>query len=115
MNSGATLVLSGGDYFLGDLTINASATVTAAASTRVYVKHEIIFRSRFRTPTGLTQPVYLGFAGTSTTMEAPFDGTLLAPSALVTFGTGSGLTYTGSFRAREMRVRPARTLVCKEN
>jgi hypothetical protein len=43
---------------------------------------------------------------------ARFDGTLLAPNATVFFGTGVGMTFTGSFFARVIEVRADTSLVC---
>jgi len=54
----------------------------------------------------------LGFAGTTLGIFAPFNGTLIAPNAAVTFGTGAGLTYRGSFFGRTLEVTPASVLVC---
>jgi hypothetical protein len=44
---------------------------------------------------------------------APFTGTLVAPAAYVSFSTGSGLTFTGSFFARTIEVQPASVLACQ--
>jgi hypothetical protein len=113
--NGGTLVLSSGDYYFQSLTINASVTVRATATTRVFVQNTLVFRSSFRAPTGTAiQPVYLGYAGTAgVTLEAVFDGTLIAPNATISFGTGSGLTFTGSYYAKVLHVNPASALVCK--
>lgn len=113
--NGGTLVLSSGDYFFQSLTINSGVTVRATATTRVFVQNTLVFGSSFRAPTGSAiQPVYLGFAGTGpVTLEAVFDGTLIAPNATINFGTGAGLTYTGSFYAKVVHVNPWSTLVCK--
>jgi hypothetical protein len=41
-----------------------------------------------------------------------FNGTLIAPNALTTFRTGSGLTFTGSFFGKAFEVTPASKLSC---
>jgi hypothetical protein len=111
--NGGTLVLAAGDYFFQSLTINSGTTVRATPTTRVFVQNSLIFRSPFRTPGGAVQPIFLGFAGSDTVvMEAPFDGTLVAPNGRVEFGVGSGLTFTGAFFARILELRPASRLVC---
>jgi hypothetical protein len=64
------------------------------------------------TASGAPASILLGFAGTSTVLEAPFNGTLLAPNAQVAFGTGSGLSFRGACFARGLDVRPQSALVC---
>ena len=49
---------------------------------------------------------------TSLQLNAPFNGTLVAPNAQVFFGTGAGMTFTGAFYAQSIDVRPGSTLVC---
>jgi hypothetical protein len=111
--NGGTLIFAAGDYFIRNLTFNNGTTIRASASTRVFVQTSLVYRSPFRATVGSAiQPVFLGFAGLSTVIEAPFDGTLVAPNASVEFGIGSGLTFTGSFFARTLKVRPASRLVC---
>jgi len=61
---------------------------------------------------GQLQAITLGFAGATLTMEAPFNGTLIAPNANVAFGAGSGLAFSGSFFGRTLEVRPQSTLIC---
>jgi len=47
---------------------------------------------------------YAGIANLN--MYAVFDGTLIAPNASTTFGTGSGLIFTGSFYGKAFEVTP---------
>jgi hypothetical protein len=113
VNSGGTLVLGAGDYYFRNLTISANSTVRAPSTTRVFVRDSLTVQSPFRTPTGgAVQALFLGFAGSTLTLDAVFNGTLVAPNSSVAFGTGAGLTYTGAFYARSIEVRPASTLVC---
>jgi hypothetical protein len=116
--NGGTLVMAAGNYFFQQLTINGG-TVRAVAATRIHVQTatNFAFRSPIRTLTTLaTQPVFLGLAATGASavmsLEAPFDGMLVAPGAIVNFGIGAGITYTGSFFARGIDVRPQSVLVC---
>jgi hypothetical protein len=112
--NGGTLVFSpAGDFFVKSLTINSSTTFRVAPNSRIFVQNQVAYRSPFLALSGTAlQSVYFGFAGTSVTMEAPFNGTFLAPSATAAFGTGSGLTFTGSFFASTIQVRPGSILVC---
>jgi hypothetical protein len=75
------------------------------------VQNQVAYRSPFLALSGTAlQSVYFGFAGTTVTMEAPFNGTFVAPNA--TFGVGSGLTFNGSFFASTIHVNPGSILVC---
>jgi hypothetical protein len=111
--NGGTLILQAGDYFFQSLTINAGSTIRVPTGTRVFVRDALSFQSPFLGTSGTAlQSLTLGFAGTTVSLLAPFNGTLLAPNASVTFGTGAGLTYRGQFFGRSFEVTPASTLVC---
>ncbi len=113
VNSGGALLLGKGDYFFQSLTINASVTLRATPTTRVFVQSQLALRSSFLASSGSSiQSVFLGFAGSSLVLEATFNGTLVAPEAAVEFGTGSGLTFAGAFYGWVLEVRPQSTLVC---
>jgi hypothetical protein len=114
--NGGTLILTGGDYFFQSLTVNSGVTVRVAPTTRIFVRNTLFFNSPLRASSGTAiQASFLGFAGASVSLNAQFDGTLVVPNGTVLFGTGSGLTYTGSFFARDIEVNPASALVCKVN
>lgn len=114
LNGGTLSLTSAGDYYFRTLTINSGATIRVAANAHIYVQNSLTYQARFLQPSGTaTQSVYLGFGGTSLLMLAPFNGTLVAPSASVSFGTGSGLTFTGSFFAQNIEVQPASVLACQ--
>lgn len=113
LNSQSTLILAAGDYFFRDLTINAQVNVRVTATTRVFVQTTMAFRSSFKNAAGQVQAITLGFKGTvAVTLEAAFDGTLIAPSAKVFFGVDTILTFNGSFFGKTFEVRPQSTLVC---
>jgi hypothetical protein len=112
--SGGTLVLTSGNYYFQSLTINANVTIRATATTRIYVRDSLVVRSSFKAETGTAlQSIYLGFAGSTLAIEAPFRGTLLAPNATVTLGVDTSLTFTGSFFAKVLDLRPASTIICQ--
>jgi len=112
--NGATLVLLSGDYYFQSLTMNAGAIVRVTPTTRVFVANSLVFSAPFVGSSGSTvQPIFLGFAGAGpTSMTAVFNGTFVAPNATVTFGTGAGLTYTGSFFGRSFEITPGSAFVC---
>jgi hypothetical protein len=110
--NGGTLILQAGTYFFQNLTFNSGTTIRATPTTRVFVRDSLAFRSAFRTLGGAVQSIFLGFAGSNLVMEAPFNGTFVAPNAAVAFGIGSGLSFTGAFYARTIEIRPASALVC---
>jgi hypothetical protein len=111
--NGGTLVLSAGDYFFQSLTINANVTVRVQPTTRIFVKNTLGFQSPLLAASGTTvQRITLGFAGTTLSLLATFNGTLIAPTASVSFGTGTSLTFTGSFFARSLEVTVGSNLVC---
>jgi hypothetical protein len=112
--NGGTLILKAGDYYFESLTINSGSIVRVTPTTRIFVKTALVFNAPFLASSGsAVQPIYLGYAGTANLyMYAVFNGTLLAPNALVAFGTGSGLTFTGSFYGKAFEVTPDSKLVC---
>jgi hypothetical protein len=111
-----TLVFDAGDFFLHSFTVNSAVNVRVQVTpeTRIFVQTTMAFRTPFLNASGQVQPVLLGFAGTSLVVETQFNGTLLAPNASVAFGINSGVTYTGSFYAKSIEVRPQSILVCEE-
>jgi hypothetical protein len=111
--NGGTLIMQGGDYYFQSLTINSGSIVRVAPSTRVFVRDTLIFNASFLASSGsAVQSIYLGFAGATLNMYAIFNGTLVAPNASVIFGTGSGLTFTGSFFGKAFEVTAGSVLVC---
>ena len=114
LNGSSTVNLVAGDYFFQSLTVNAAVNLRAVAGTRVFVRDQLTFRSSFTLPNGSVQPVTLGFAGAgAVSLEARFDGTLIAPNGALGFGAGSGLSYTGSFFGRAIDVRTGSSLFCQ--
>lgn len=116
LNSGATLVMTAGDFFIQNFFINSSVNVRiqVTPNTRVFVQNQFAFRSPFINSSGTLQPILLGFAGATLTVETTFNGTLLAPNGSVTFGIGSGVNYHGAFYAKNIELRNASTLTCDD-
>jgi hypothetical protein len=114
VNGSGTLVLGAGDYYFTGLTVNSLSTVRVTSTTRIFVKTTLALRSSF-TASGHVQAIYLGFAGAAADMMAPFEGTLLAPAAHVYFGSGVGMTFTGSFFARDIELNPDTVMSCRAN
>jgi hypothetical protein len=112
--NGGTLVLASGDYFFQSLTINASVTVRATPTTRIFVQNTLVFNSSIRASVGTAiQPIFLGLATSgSTSLGARFDGTLVAPNGTVIFGAGPPSTFSGSFFARTIEVAANSILAC---
>ena len=115
VNFGGVLELSAGDHYFSALTINANVTVHASADTRIFVSGAFALR----TPILLTgsssalAPIFIGLSTPNAlVIEAPFDGTIVAPNSMVSFGSGSGITYRGHFYARGIEVRPGSILQC---
>ena len=111
--NGGTLLLASGDYFFQSLTINSNGTVRVTPTTRVFVRDALTMNAPFRASTGTAvQALFFGFAGATLDLPTRLDGTVLAPNATVAFGSGAGVTFTGSFYARTLRVNQASALVC---
>lgn len=111
--NGGTLILGAGDYFFHNLTLNSNGTVRVSPNTRIFVRDSLVFNTPFRALSGTAiQPIYFGFQGTNLSLPIRFDGTLVAPNALVSFGSGPGVTFTGSFYVRRLQLNPASSLVC---
>ncbi|HTQ43144.1 MAG TPA: hypothetical protein VMI75_10345, partial [Polyangiaceae bacterium] len=107
--------LQSGDYFFQSLVINPSVQVRVTATTRIFVRTTLVFRSSLLAPTGSAlQPIVMGFGGTTTSLEATFTGTFVAPAATVNMGVGAGLTFTGSYYIGTIQLQPASKIACSE-
>lgn len=103
VKSRARLVLSGGTYSFASLQIEPQAIVQHSAPTTLLVSSSFSYRGSFSGP-GL---VTIGYGGNDTALEAPFDGEVIAPLALLRIGAaGSGQVFTGTYSARSIEVRP---------
>jgi hypothetical protein len=113
LNSGARVSFSAGTYFFQQLAINASAFPTAGSGVRIFVSGALTFQSAFLTATGTPAQLFLGYAGSNpAVLEAPFQGTLVAPAGAMSLGTATARDFRGRFFARSLEVRPDVHLVC---
>ncbi len=111
------LVLSSGDYFFTALRLNADANILAEADTRIFVSGEFVMRDRaailLDDGSGVLAPVFVGLAGGGETfLEASFSGTIAAPERTLILGVADNRSFTGSFFASTIHLRPGARLVC---
>jgi DNA-binding protein YbaB len=116
VNAGATLFLSGGTYFMNNLTVEPGAKLSCTSQTTqvtVYVKLGFIFRGSIIEKNSTARPkFFLGCFGTSLIpIEAPYTGTLVAPDAPVKLGTVGAPGHTGAFYVKDLTVDPDNTIV----
>jgi hypothetical protein len=115
-NQLAVLRLSAGDYFFTNLYFNSvGVVVVGEPGTRIYVSGNVNYHTPIVTAVGSSElaPVLLGVSGQgSLALYAPFLGTVVAPERNLVLGTGSGLTFTGSFYAAGIELTPDSILVC---
>lgn len=116
INTGGTLILTGGDFFFQNFFVNSLSNVRVQVdpNTRVFVLNQFALRSPFLNASGTLQPILVGFGGSNLTVETAFNGTLVAPNASVTFGIGAGINFRGSFFAKDIEIRNNSTLTCDE-
>jgi hypothetical protein len=114
VSTGGTLNLSTGNYFFTSLILNSGSTVHVTATTRIYVLTTLNLGVTFTNASNAVQPIVLGFAGTNLNLNVRFDGTLIAPNAVVSLGAGSPITFTGSFFAHMLQLNPDMILVCMQ-
>jgi hypothetical protein len=115
-NQLAVLRFSAGDYFFTNLYFNsAGVVVVGEPGTRIYVSGNVTFNASIVSAVGSSElaPVLLGVSGQGyLALYAPFSGTVVAPERNLVLGTGSGLTFTGSFYAAGIELTPDSVLVC---
>jgi hypothetical protein len=112
----ARLQLTAGTYFFTGLQLEPQSILEvdeSAGPVLIFVSQSIIYRGRIAEPGGATATVFLGYTGTNAVfLEAPFNGTLVAPNANLTLGAGSFLQFRGQFVARTFEQRPDVVLTC---
>jgi hypothetical protein len=115
VKSRATLRLSSGVYFFNTLDLEPQATVVLDKSTGpvfLYVQTSLIERGAFVDTTAHATDVFLGYLGLqAASIEAPFMGMIVAPSATLRLATVGSPGYMGSFFAKNLQVDPDTTIV----
>jgi hypothetical protein len=85
--------------------------LSSLAPTTIAVASAVIFRGTLETDDGLFPNLALEALGTDpVTIEAPFRGTILAPSGTLKLG-GNDVAHEGSFFARSVQIEPGLRIV----
>ncbi len=110
VNSGGKLRLSSGTYYLEALRIESTAVLElqqTSGPTIIYTRQGFTFRGTERTAAGSGTPELLVVAigSSDVAVETPLIGSVIAPTAKLTLGGGTG-RYRGSFFGRDVVVRP---------
>jgi hypothetical protein len=116
--TGATLNLSSGTYFFNSFDLEPQGTVTLDQThgpITIYIKTWLAYRASFVDPSGSYAGFFVGYFGTGLTLEAPFNGVLVAPNAAMTLGVSTSTTFTGDFFAKGLALTPNTVVVCKSN
>jgi hypothetical protein len=110
----ATLNLSSGTYFMQSLDLESQAHLSLDDShgpVLLYVANSLIYRASVTDTAANPSAVLLGFAGSAPiSIEASFDGTLVAPNASVTVGS---LVHHGAFFGKAVEVLSGATILAQ--
>jgi len=114
VKSRATLTLAPGHYFFQSITVEPGANVRLSSSlapTTIAVATAVTFRGEFETADGLFPNLALEALGSDqVTIEAPFRGTIIAPSGTLKLA-GNDVVHEGSFFARTVQIDPGLRIV----
>ncbi len=114
VKSRATLTLGSGHYFFQSVTVEPAANLRLSdslAPTTIAVASAVTFRGELETADGLFPNLALEALGADpVTIEAPFRGTILAPSGTLKLG-GNDVAHEGSFFARSVQIEPGLRIV----
>jgi hypothetical protein len=115
VKTNAKLTLSTGTYYFESLKFEPSSEIRlnkASGPIYVYVLNTFIHRGTFVDGGGKLANALFGYFGTSlATIEAPFLGTLVAPSAKIWLSTiGSSPGHRGAFFGKEIELAPDTTV-----
>ncbi len=102
-----------GTYHFRELHVQSSARLIASATTRVYVKTNMSYRTPFTFDGQRLAPIYVGYNGAfDLTLEANLDGTVIAPNAAVRLGTATAQAFRGKVHARTIELRNNANFTC---
>lgn len=117
LKSRAVVSLNAGVWHLNRLQLEPQAKLrvnTTAGPVIIYVRDFLDFKGKIE-KTGPTGSFLLGYFGTSQiSLEAPFDGTLVAPSAALRLAPVGTPGHRGSFFARQIDAAEARSTITFE-
>jgi len=117
VGSRASLKLGTGTYFFTSFDLEPQATLKldlSAGPLTIYVSAGPLIHRGTLAVTGDPIDFLLGYAGGgAVVLEAPFNGTFVAPAASVRLATVSG-GYTGAFFARDLEVSPDNTITYRQ-
>jgi hypothetical protein len=106
VKSRSAIFLTAGDYFFTSCMLEPSASIVMDSNeepVRIYVKNSFTFRGTLLDAFGDEPKSFIGYFGTTDALvEAPFDGTLVAPKAKVVVSSNK---HYGAFYARELDVQ----------
>jgi len=107
----ATLVLESGTYYFDSLDVRPRAVVRAEGEVTIEVRTGAVLRSSFVDEGGGIVPVTLRYRGLAPLgLVSAFDGSVLAPKADLSIGSGHARSFTGMFYAKTIDVRPGVTV-----
>ena len=105
--SGAKLTLNTGTYFLDSLDLESGSKIIleqTAGPVLIYVRTSAIFRGAFSATSGAAPDLLVGYLNTTEVIvDAPFAGTIVAPSAKITLHSVTG-GHAGAFFGRNIEV-----------
>jgi len=110
LKSNTTMILSSGTYYMDSLDLEPSATLRLnhpGDPVSIYVRTSLIYRSTIQAQGSQPLKLFLGYFGTASAyLEAPITAAVVAPNTTLVLGAAKGATYTGSFFAKNLEVRP---------
>lgn len=108
VNAGGKLTLKAGTYNINSLKLEPQSSITIDASSGpviVNVKSELVFRGTVQNRAAVASKVLFAYLGTTlVSLDAPFAGTMIAPSATVKVESLNGATHYGAFFGKDVEV-----------
>jgi DNA-binding protein YbaB len=114
LNAGATLTVTAGVYYTDSLDLELGSKIVVDATNGpviFWVKNTFVFHGAFQDKAGVFPRIWVGYIGAlQTILTSAYQGSLVAPNAVVTLAAASGTTHTGSFHAKEVEVGISQTV-----